>query len=81
MRGRAGGAGSQPASAAPPTNRSPPPSPLPALCSMPLELLYSEASLQLADARLVRKLLLQIRRAYGHHLRSHFHAIVPEVAS
>jgi hypothetical protein len=48
---------------------------------MPLELLYSEASLQLADARLVRKLLLQIRRAYGHHLRSHFHAIVPEVAS
>ena len=46
------------------------------LPAMPLDLLYSEARLA-SDARAVRRLLLQVRRAYGHHLRSHFHALVP----
>ena len=45
--------------------------------AMPLELLYSEARLRLGEARATRRLLLQVRRAYGHHLPSFFHGTVP----
>jgi hypothetical protein len=38
--------------------------------SMPLGLLYSEARLRLGEGKATRRLLLQIRRAYGHHLTS-----------
>jgi hypothetical protein len=38
--------------------------------NMPLGLLYSEARLRLGEGKATRRLLLQIRRAYGHHLIS-----------
>lgn len=38
--------------------------------NMPLGLLYSEARLRLGEGKATRRLLLQIRRAYGHHIMS-----------
>jgi hypothetical protein len=45
-----------------------------ALPSMPLELLYSEMELRDGCGRVWRRLLAQVRRAYGHHLPGAFHA-------
>lgn len=46
--------------------------------SMPLELLWSEGKIREAHAPTIRKLLAQIRRAYGHHLFSHYHDLHPK---
>jgi len=40
------------------------------LPAMPLTLLWSEMELRAGSALVFRKLLGQIRRAYGHHLRA-----------
>lgn len=46
--------------------------------SMALEHLWSENAIRNGEAPIIRTILAQIRRAYGHHLFSHFHDLHPK---